>query len=178
MCTLIYQTISFIASTVSKQITRNHFGLSFKADSDRTVFRVLTKMPSGVMMIHFASFLSVLLLLTSEAQKADCDLKDAECLDLLIQTLCIFEVFFSCALTLAWQHIHAGVGGVATVATIPIIHIMVPPPSPRRSQFALPNCLPTRLLIFLDTPVLLRADAGRAAGCCVGESVDLWTTFR
>ncbi len=38
-----YQTIScqffsqISASTVSKQITRNHFGLSFEADSDRTV---------------------------------------------------------------------------------------------------------------------------------------------
>ena len=34
---------SLISASISKQITRNHFGLNFEADSDRTVFRVLPK---------------------------------------------------------------------------------------------------------------------------------------
>ncbi len=152
MCTLIYQTISFIASTVSKQITRNHFGLSFKADSDRTVFRVLTKMPSGVMMIHFASFLSVLLLLTSEAQKADCDLKDAECLDLLIQTLCIFEVFFQLRSELRdSKDSDAGVGSVATVATIPTMHMVPPAPLPAPVPAPLPAPPPSQFAMSMMT---------------------------
>ena len=37
--------------------------------------------PKNKMMIQYSSVLSVLLLLTSEAQKSGCDLKDAECLD-------------------------------------------------------------------------------------------------
>ena len=69
------------ASTVSKQITCNHFGLIFQADSDRTVFRVLPENRSVLTMIHLSSLLSFLFLLTSEAQKSGCDLKHAECLD-------------------------------------------------------------------------------------------------
>ena len=51
MCALIYQKIMFpffcriSAFTVLKQITRNHFGLSFEANNDRTVFRVSQKKP-------------------------------------------------------------------------------------------------------------------------------------
>ena len=51
---------SLISASISKQITRNHFGLNFEADSDRTVFRVLPK---------------------NQIVDAGCDMKDAECLD-------------------------------------------------------------------------------------------------
>ena len=77
MCTLIYETISFlffflqISASISKQITCNHFGLSFEADSDRTVFYVLPKNQSAMQMIHLSSLLS--------AERAGCH--DAECSD-------------------------------------------------------------------------------------------------
>ena len=108
------------------------------------------------MVMHFLSLLSVLLLLTSEAERAGCDLKDAECLD-------EEQVFFQlCDPERNWKRtcssnrtfprpptVRAGVGGVATVATIATIHIVppalpAPPPVPlavpvpgtRPSQFA------------------------------------------
>ena len=111
-----YQTIScqffsqISASTVSKQITRNHFGLSFEADSDRTVsvappkpkcsddpplFCPETKSGGSSLVLgpccRCCYLLSSrtdnkapkpkLLLLTSEGHGPGCDLKDAECLD-------------------------------------------------------------------------------------------------
>ena len=124
------------ASTVSKQITRNHFGLNFEADSDRTVFRVLPKNQSAVRMIHFSSLMSVLLLqlLTSVAERAGCD--DAECLDEK-------QVFVQLRSEL--QHIHAGVGGVATVASVTILTThMVPPALPAPLPEPFPAALPAQ----------------------------------
>ena len=59
--------------------TRNHFGLSFEAIEPFSMCS--PKNQRAGMMIRFSSLLSLLVLLTSHAQRAGCDMKDAECLD-------------------------------------------------------------------------------------------------
>lgn len=106
--------------------------------------------------------------------------------------------FFSCALncatqrrlTLAGQHIQAGVGGVATMATIqrvpapPTTNTTIPPPAPEPAPLA-PVCnflssgviqsqnfipgLGLPLPPNRNTTVLWKVDAQAAAGCCVRD---------
>ena len=143
-----------ISASISKQITRNHFGLRFKATEP---FPCTHKKPSAGKMIPFASLLSVLLLLTSHAQRASCD--DAECLDenhVFVQLRS--EVRDSKTQTLAWQHIHAG-AGIGVAATGATMHMgpaaPLPVPLPAPSQFAMHPaplwCRTARvLLVFLQ----------------------------
>ena len=89
--TLIYQTISFhffsqiSASTVSKQITCNHFGLSFEGDSDRTVSVAppKPKCSDDDPHYHCTSVLGPCCRCCHywRRERPGCDLKDAECLD-------------------------------------------------------------------------------------------------
>ena len=112
--------------------------------------------------------------------------------------------FFSCALkcanprtpTVACQRIHAGVGGVATVATMATIHIVppalpapLPVPPPSTSTVTIPFCNASGGIIDeqnetgdIDVPasrpteVLLDVDA-EVAGCCIEGTVKVAVNF-
>ena len=158
------------ASTVSKQITRNHFGLNFEADSDRTVFRVLPKNQSAVRMIHFSSLMSVLLLLTSVAERAGCD--DAECLDEK-------QVFVQLR-----SELRDPKDSDPRVAAHPRWRWRRRwRRRNRRLRTTSPVCNVERVsganttFVFsagVNTTLLLEVDAEEAAGCCISDRVDIF----
>ena len=103
----------YSASTVSKQITRKIFGLSFEADSDRTV-SVAPPTPKCSDDDPFF-VLGQSNSTDNKAPKPNCSDDDP----LLRTNSASSSLHFGCSglvvgavtLTLAWQHIHAGVGG-------------------------------------------------------------------
>lgn len=147
--------------------------------------------PSAAIMIKFSSLLPVLLLLTSHAQRAGCDMKDSECLDEK-------QVFFQLRSELRdsketdpggaahpswrWRRRNHGYHpkGPSTTTT----NTTIPPPAPEPAPLA-PVCnflssgviqsqnfipgLGLPLPPNRNTTVLWKVDAQAAAGCCVRD---------